>query len=275
MKPANFQYVRPTSLAEALELLAMEDMDVAALAGGQSLIPMMNFRVARPEVLVDLNPLDELRCLDLDGEPVQVGAMTRYAELEASADLAERLPLVASALPHIAHVAIRNRGTLGGSLALADPAAEMPAIMLALGATFTVASLAGERKVSADDFFLGTYETCLERGELVAAIEAPAARPCDGFGFCEIARRHGDYAMAGVAVAAREGVPRVALFAVSGRPVRATAAEAILSEDPTAIEPATEALDDIEFSGDQNGGKAMKRHLARVVLRRAWTDISP
>ena len=266
MKAAQFRYERPARLDEAIALMAGED--VAALAGGQSLMPMMNFRLAQPEVLVDLNGLDELRGIADQGSQIRIGAMTRYAELAQLDGLATRLPLVAAALPHVAHAAIRNRGTLGGSVALADPAAEMPAVLLALSAVIHVAGAEGARDIAADAFFHGLYETALEPGELVTAITLPTAGPEDRYGFREVARRHGDYAMAGVAIAGA----RIAFFAVADRPIRALAAEACLAEDPTALDAAVDALAEIPFAGDLNASEATKRHLAGVMLRRAWGD---
>jgi len=274
MKPAEFRYEKPLSLAAAISLLAQEGLDVAALAGGQSLMPMMNFRVARPDVLVDLGGIAELSGIEATADTVRIGAMTRYSEAMSHPDLMRRLPLVTMALPHVAHSAIRNRGTFGGSLALADPAAEMPAVMRVLGARIHAAGPEGARAITADDFFRGVYETALEPGELITAIEVPTAVEGDRFGFHEVARRHGDYAMAGVAMALRGDEPSIAFFAVSDRPVRASVAEAVLARDPAAIDAAVEALAEMEFAGDLNAGESMKRHLAGVVLRRAWADIS-
>lgn len=272
MKPADFRYVRPATLDEALRLMA-DGGEIAALAGGQSLMPMMNFRIAMPEVLVDLNALDTLAGVRVEDGQVRIGAMTRYAAL-AGHDALRHLPLVARALPYVAHPAIRNRGTVGGSLALADPAAELPAVALALGAKVHLASTRGTRSVAADDFFQGLYETDRAEDELVTTIDLPAAAPGDAYGFHEVARRHGDYAMAGVALARREDGLRIAFFSVSDRPVRAKAAETVLGDDPSKLDLAIEALDEIDFNGDLNGGADMKRHLAGVVLRRAWAEVS-
>ncbi|HMB48434.1 MAG TPA: xanthine dehydrogenase family protein subunit M, partial [Afifellaceae bacterium] len=234
MKPAEFQYERPGTLSEALSLLAGADGgEVRALAGGQSLMPMMNFRLAAPDRLVDLNGIGELAGIEETGETVRIGAMTRYSALERSETVRQHLPLVASALPHIAHPAIRNRGTIGGSVALADPAAEMPAVLLALDATIIVVSERGERQVKADDFFLGLYETALEPGEIVRAVSVPKASATARFAFRELARRHGDYAMAGVAMAAQGKEPlsglRIAFFGACDRAIRATGAEEALN----------------------------------------------
>ena len=273
MKPAQFDYARPATLAEALSLLSDDTQDAMALAGGQSLMPMMNFRLAAPDLLVDLGAIEALRGISEQDGLLQIGAMTRYAELARWPDLAARLPLVARALPHVAHAAIRNRGTLGGSVALADPAAEMPAVLLALGARIALAGQAGARVVAADDFFVGHYETARRADELVTGIEIPSTPQGATFGFHEITRRHGDYAMAGVAIARGDGL-RIVFFSVADRPVRATRAEAILQGDPTALDAACGTLDDIDFAGDLNASPAMKRHLAGVVLRRAWKEMT-
>src|SRR2546430_4349426 len=176
MKAPRFAYARPASLAEALALLAEYKDDARVLAGGQSLVPMMNFRVAAPKVLVDINRIGSLGGIKVTRSFVRIGALTRHVELERSAEVAKHLPLVASAMPHIAHPAIRNRGTFGGSCALGDPAAELPACALALGATFIVAGKKGERRIAAEDFFRGLYATALKPGELLVAAEFQIGR---------------------------------------------------------------------------------------------------
>src|SRR5882672_2397480 len=200
MKAPRFAYARPASLAEALALLAEHKGDARVLAGGQSLVPMMNFRVAAPKVLVDINRIAALTGIKVSRNHLRIGALTRQAELECSADIARYLPLIAAAMPHVAHPAIRNRGTFGGSCALADPAAELPACALALGATFIAAGRKGERRIAAVDFFKGLYATALKAGELLVAAEFPLPKPGDTSAFGELARRHGDYAMVGLAV---------------------------------------------------------------------------
>ncbi|WP_413721077.1 FAD binding domain-containing protein [Silicimonas sp. MF1-12-2] len=272
MKASRFSYARPETLDEALALMADDAAEPMALAGGQSLMPMMNFRVARPGVLVDLNRVPGLSGIEEIGGTVRIGAMTRYRDLAASDVVATRLPLVAAALPHIAHAAIRNRGTIGGSMALADPAAELPAVALALGATLHLVSKAGHRDVAADDYFLGAYDTALDTGELVAGVSFPAAGPADRFGFNEIVRRHGDYAMAGAVVAAAGGAVRVAFFAVGDGAMRCPGAEEALGADLSGIDAAVAALSDLAVSGDLNGDEATKRHLAGVALRRAVAE---
>ncbi len=277
MKVADFHYERPDSLAKALVLLSRDDADVQALAGGQSLMPMMNFRLAQPDTLVDLNALEELRGIREAANHIEIGAMTRYAMLEASDLVRKHIPLFSIALPHIAHSAIRNRGTIGGSAALADPAAEMPALLIALNATITAVSTSGERKIAAKDFFLGLYETALDEGELIKSISVPKALIENRFGFYELTRRHGDYAMAGVAIAAQHMAPltglRIVFFGVSDRPLDVTAIAETLegqsATDTDIVEAACRAIGNQSLHGDLNADAATKTHLAQVVLRRA------
>lgn len=207
MKAADFDYTKPRTVDEALAILANHGGEVRPIAGGQSLMPMMNFRLAQPDMLLDLNALEELQGIRDGGDCIIIGAMTRYRALECSALIGTHLPLVATALPHIAHAAIRNRGTIGGSIALADPAAEMPALMLALEATITVVSTRGARHIAADDFFLGLYETALADDEIITEICVPKAGLVARFAFHELARRHGDYAMVGIAMTAQQIEP--------------------------------------------------------------------
>lgn len=275
MKAAEFDYHRPDTLDDALALLA--DGEAMPLAGGQSLMPMMNFRLARPEALVDLNRIPGLAEVTVSGNSVQIGAMTRYADLESNSDVQGLLPLITRALPHIAHSAIRNRATIGGSCALADPAAEMPAVLLALDAEIQTLSHLGMRRIPADEFFLGLYETALTEGEIVHWILFPV-RGRQRTGFHEITRRHGDYATAGCAIAADQDLSRVrvAVFGVSDRALRATGAEAALEGSDggeAAVNAAVAALKDIDFAGDLHAGVETKRHLAGVALRRAWAEV--
>lgn len=277
MKAAEFEYHRPGGVDEAIALLADPDRMAMALAGGQSLMAMMNFRVAMPEVLVDLGGLAELRFIRDAGDCVEVGAMVRWSDLMASPLIAAEVPLLALALPEIAHPAIRNRGTIGGSVALADPAAETPAVLLALEGEVVLRGLAGQRCVTAADYFLGHYETAREPAELVTALRLPKAGARRS-GFHEIGRRHGDFALAGAAVVLglRDGrmtAPRVALFGVADRALRAKAAEAALDgadpHDRATVAAAVAALDEIDFAGDIHASVPMRRHLAGVALKRA------
>lgn len=273
MKPAPFAYECPETLDAALALMADEEREPMALAGGQSLIPMMNFRVARPGVLVDLNRIAALAGIEVGADSVRVGAMTRYAAIERSGELAAAVPILARVLPSIAHPAIRNRATLGGSLTLADPAAEMPAVALALGAMLHVAGAEGEREIAADDFFLGAYSTALPQGALLVAASFPAASEGDRFGFHEVTRRHGDYAIAGAVVARTGRGFRAVLFGVGDGPLRVRAAETVLEADASNHAGAAEALDEIEITSDAHSDAATKRHLARVAMVRALEEL--
>lgn len=278
MKAADFAYRRPADLAGALAILSSEGENAAPLAGGQSLMPMMNFRVAQPEILLDLADIAELRGISAGPDGLRIGAMTRYAALAADDRIAKGAPLIGLALPHIAHAAIRNRGTIGGSVALADPAAEMPALLLAMGARIELASAKGGRMVAADDFFLGLYETARTPDELVAAIHIPADAAERRVGFYELARRHGDYAMAGVAITAGGAkgqafeAPRIAFFGISDRALRAKLAEAALagqSAQGEALQAAVAGLSGLPINGDLHSPADVKLKLAGVVLRRA------
>lgn len=259
MKAAEFYYERPETLDDALALLSD---DAIPLAGGQSLMPMMNFRMARPEKLIDLNHVAGLSGISDEGATLRIGSMTRYAELMSSELIRTHVPLFGLALPHIAHAAIRNRGTIGGSLALADPAAEMPALLLALDGTICVQSRSGSREIPADKFFQGAYDTALDPEELITSVVVPKDRM--RVGFHELARRHGDYAMVGVAISLQPQT-RVAFFSISDRAERVRDVEAALPD----IDVAVSALDRVTFLGDQNADPKTKRYLAGVVLRRA------
>ena len=280
MKPAAFAYYRPASLDEALALLA-EHEDAKPLAGGQSLIPAMNFRLAAPAALIDLNGLAALaRDKGTEDGGLQLGAMTRHAALEASPLVAERAPLLAETMPFIAHPQIRNRGTVGGSLAHADPAAELPAVMVALKATLVLRSANAERRVPAEQFFTGLFATALEPGELLTSVELPLLPPGSGYAFEEMARRHGDYALVGVAAvltlndAGRCATARIALLSVGEGPtLAARAAGALLGQNPDAetIRGAAElaAVEDIDPPSDIHASAAYRRQLTRVLTRRA------
>jgi carbon-monoxide dehydrogenase medium subunit len=280
MKPPVFGYHRPASLPEALALLGAH-AGAKPLAGGQSLIPAMNFRLAAPAALVDLNQLGELSGIaeSADGG-LAIGAMTRHSAVERSPLVGARAPLLSLAMPFIAHSQIRSRGTLGGSLAHADPAAELPAVMVALDARLVLESSRGSRVVPAPEFFTGLFATALEPGELITRIEIPPPLPLSGAAFLEMARRQGDYALVGVAVlvtleAGRVSGARIVLFSVGEGPVRAGAAERALigsAGDPAAIRAAAEAVQrDIDPPADIHASAAYRRQLATVLTRRALT----
>jgi aerobic carbon-monoxide dehydrogenase medium subunit len=280
MKPAPFSYHRPDTLEQALHLLDEHGPDAKPLAGGQSLVPAMNFRLAQPPVLVDLNRVASLAGLEaLDDGGLRLGGMTRQRAVEHSPLVAERAPLLAATMPWIAHPPIRTRGTIGGSLAHADPAAELPAVMLALGATIGVRSRAGARAVPASEFFLGLFATALMPGELLVEVTIPPPRPGAGWAMDEIARRHGDFALAGVAAVVvlgdggRVASAAVALIGAHDRAIRATAAERVLvGEAPTATvlreAGAAAARVDADPGSDVHASAAYRRHLIGVLVPR-------
>jgi len=278
MKAPSFAYARPDSLAEALGLLASHGEAARVLAGGQSLLASLNMRLSSPELLVDVTGLRELSGIRVSGGALRIGALTRHCEIERSAEVARHVPLLAQAVPHVAHVAIRNAGTLGGSLALADPAAEYPACALALEATLVIAGPRGERRVAARDFFRGLYSTALEPQELLLAAEFPLLEPGYRSAFLELARRHGDYAIVGVAAHGRvEGGRfsdlRLAYLGVGATAVRAQRAAAALegkAYGPQTIAAAQAALgEELDPSPDLYHSAATKLHLARVLTGRA------
>ena len=270
MKPPPFSYYAPTSVEEAVALLAEHGDDAKVLAGGQSLIPLLSLRLARPTALVDLNGVTELSFID----GTTIGAMTRHRTVERSASVARDLPLLAAAVPFIGHAAIRTRGTVGGSLSHADPAAELPAVALALGATFTARSAKrGEREIAAADFFAGYFTTALEPDEILTRITFPRAQAPTGVSVQEMARRHGDFAMVAVAASVtRDGDARIALINVADRPVRALEAEAAMKAGSPVAEVASIATRDLEPVSDLHASSAYRRSVASVLVRRALDD---
>lgn len=277
MKPAPFAYAKAKSLEHAIALLGDSDGDAKVLAGGQSLIATLNMRLSTPRLLVDINGL-ELSGVAVKNGVVEIGALTRHVELERSPEIAKHAPLIARAMPHIAHAAIRNRGTIGGSIAFADPAAELPAVLVALGGEVEIAGVKGKRNVKADDFFKGLFETALGSGDVLTAIRVPAASNETRVGFDEFARRHGDYAMVGLAASAEadgQGFSdvRLAYFGVGATPVRARKAETALTNGD--IDGAVKALaSDLDPSSDVHSTSATKRHLAGVLLRKIARQLS-
>jgi carbon-monoxide dehydrogenase medium subunit len=264
LKAPSFAYAKPRSLAEAFDLL--ERSGAKILAGGQSLIPSLNLRLSSPELLVDITGIKGLSKIDVADGMVRIGALCTHAELERSAQLRQHLPLVAEAVSHIAHPAIRNRGTLGGSLALADPAAELPACALALEATLIVSARRGERRVSAADFFKGLFETDLKRGEVLVGAEFPKA---DKSVFLELTRRQGDYAIVGLAGVTKSSQKRISFFGVGGTPVLAkhAATSKNISEAKAALGK------DLAPTADLYHSSSTKLHLAKVLLERAWNRL--
>lgn len=282
MKAPAFEYVRATSLEEVLELLDRHGDDAKLIAGGQSLIPTLNMRLSAPTVLVDINSVSELTGLSVANGCLRVGALTRHYQLVGSPEIAANAPLISQAAPHIAHEAVRSRGSFGGSIAHADPAAELPACALALRARFDIASRSGTRTVAADDFFQGLYETALEPGDVLLSANVPVK---EGYrsGFMELCRRRGDYAMVGLAAHGKidGGVfsdVRLVFFSIADRPVLAASAGAALegrTHTPEAVRLAQDALeDDVEPMGDLYNSSAMKAHLARVLVSRVLAEMA-
>jgi len=274
VKPAPFAYKCARSLDEAVALLG-EHKDARLLAGGQSLIATLNMRLSAPTLLIDINGIDGLDRITPGGSGIEIGALVRHAQAERSADIARHAPLIARAMPHIGHPAIRNRGTLGGSIAFADPAAELPACLLASGGEVEATGPKGKRTIKADDFFKGLFETALAPDEVLSAIRLPAATPQTRVGFAELARRHGDYAIAGLAATARANGKaltdvRLAFFGVGATPVRAIKSEAALADGDIDAAVAALALDPDD---DVQATAATRKHLAGVLLRRVAAQL--
>jgi carbon-monoxide dehydrogenase medium subunit len=270
VKPAPFAYTKARTLKQAVALLGKHKGDARLLAGGQSLIATLNMRLSAPDLLIDINGIKGLDAIARKGKFVEIGALARHADVERSPLIAKHAPLLARAMPHIGHPAIRNRGTFGGSIAFADPAAELPACLVALNGEVEIAGPKGKRKVKADAFFKGLFETALKAREVLTAVRVPAADKNSRVGFAELSRRHGDYAMVGLAASARadgKGLKdvRLAFFGVGDRPVRAQKAEAALAKGD--VEAAVAALD-LEPQDDVQASGAVKKHLAGVLLRR-------
>jgi CO/xanthine dehydrogenase FAD-binding subunit len=283
MKPAPFDYHRPATLEEALALLERYEGDAKVLAGGQSLIPLMNMRLARPAALIDLERIDGLSGLRFDGAQLHVGAMTRHMDVEHSAEVRERIGIFSDAMPHVGHLAIRTRGTFGGSLAHADPAAELPALATLFDATFTIAGPDGTRDVPWSEFFITFLTSCLEANEILIGITLTLAPPRAGWNFHEIARRHGDYALAGCGalVELEDGddtiaSARVALFGVDATPVRLLDAEPLfagcLPTDAAIDDIAAAAAEKLEPATDVHGSTAFRRDIARRLIASGIRD---
>jgi len=276
MKASAFSYARATSVANVLELLVAHGDKAKVLSGGQSLMPAMNLRLISPELIVDIGEIAELREIAVRGDVLSIGALTRHVDILSSPEIAAHAPLLTEAVAHVAHPAIRNRGTIGGSLAHADPASELPASVVALNATIVVRGQTGERRIAAGDFFAGIYETALSAQELLVAVEVPVAQKNSAHFFYEFARRHGDYAIAGLAAQAivRGGLftdLRTAFFAVGDRPILAKAAERLVSVAITSVvlSEASAALgEELDPQDDQQASSSMRRHLAKLLLVR-------
>jgi carbon-monoxide dehydrogenase medium subunit len=274
MKPAAFSYAKAFSLDHAIELLGRDGGEARVLAGGQSLIATLNMRLSSPDLLVDINTIPGLDGIAVKDGILEIGALVRHAEAERSDLIAQHAPLIALALPHIGHLAIRNRGTIGGSIAFADPAAELPACLIALDGEVSIAGPGGPRSIAAKQFFRGLFETALEPRDVLTAIRVPLAKRDSRFGFAEFSRRHGDYAMIGLAAQARAergGLHDVRLvyFGVGPTPVRARHAEAALTAISGRIAEAVSALaGDLDPPDDLQATGTVKKHLAGVLLER-------
>jgi carbon-monoxide dehydrogenase medium subunit len=277
LKARAFSYARPTTVVEALETFATSGADASYIAGGQSLVPALALRLQAPELLIDIAHIESMRGIELQGDWLRIGALTRHCEALTNPLIARHAPLLREAAPFVAHPAIRNKGTLGGSVALADPASEFPAMMLAMGAVLEIAGRAGTRRVPADDFFIELFQTAIAPGELLVAIHVPIVGPRHRWAFDELARRRGDYAIVGSGLLAKvsghrvESI-RVAFFSVGNTPLRASAVEGLLTGrelNQTAIAEAQAALaDDLSPPDDDHTPAAVRLHLARVLLGR-------
>ncbi len=264
MKPPPFSYARPETLDEALGVLAEVGEDGKVLAGGQSLLPLLSMRLAAPHVLVDINRLDELAYVRADPDGVRIGALARHAAVERSADAARVQPLLRAALRLVAHPTIRNRGTSVGSLVHADPAAELPAVLAVLGGSVRIASTAGVRDVAAADFFRGPLESAVAPGELAVEAFVPALAPDTAVAVCEVSRRHGDYAVCGVAAVVGPDGARLGFLSVAPTP------QVVTVEDLRDVADAV--ADAVRPEADIHASAAYRRHLAITLARRAVAE---
>ncbi len=283
MKAPKFSYVRAESVEHACRLLSEHGEEARILAGGQSLMPTLAMRLSRPTLLIDINRLEHLAGATYDGREVRIGALTRHADVMLSHLIAKFLPLIARAIPHVAHVAVRNRGTFGGSIALADPAAEMPACLLALGGRIVLESVRGRREVPAEDYFHGLYQTARAPDEVLIEAIIPPQPIGERCAFQELSRRHGDFALAGVAARARrsgETLTNVGLvyFGSEVKPTLALNAMAAIEGkawDDSTAQAASDALArDLDPMDNLAGKPATKLHWQRVLTRRALDDIT-
>jgi carbon-monoxide dehydrogenase medium subunit len=275
VKPAPFAYERARSLDHAIELMGAED--ACLLAGGQSLIATLNMRLSRPRLLVDINRVPGLDHITSSNGQVEIAALVRYAQAERSADIAAHAPLIAKALPFIGHPAIRNRGTIGGSIAFGDPAAELPACFVALDGEAVIAGPSGTRVVKADAFYKGLFESALTPRDVLTAIRIPVATSETRTAFAELARRHGDYAMVGLAATARAAGKalsdvRLVFFGVGTTPVRARTAEAALAAGDVDV-AAKAVATELDPSDDVQASSAVKRQLAQILLKRVAGEL--
>lgn len=284
MKAPAFSYLRPRQLHEVFALMATHGDEARLLAGGQTLLATLNMRLSEPALLIDMQAVSELKGLSFDGQILRIGAMVTHTEVETSGLVALHAPMLAAAAPHIAHRAIRNRGTFGGSIAYGDPAAEWPACLLALDGVIVARSLRGERRIAADDFFTGLYTTELAPDEVIVACEIPVAQPNQKISFSELARRHGDYAVVGLAATANvidnqmSGV-RLAWIGVGSTPMRSSKTEQALDGQQLTTQTLSQSVDVLRSElaplPDLTHSEAAKRQLAGVLLKRALLSWMP
>ena len=283
MKARAFNYVRAATLVEALDAFDAAGSDASYIAGGQSLVPALALRLQAPQVLIDIAHIPDLRGIELEGDRLRIGALTRHAEVLADPLIRKHAPLYSEAAPHVAHPAIRNKGTLGGSISHADPASEFPAMTLALGAELEIANRGGMRRVPADEFFLDLFQTTIEPGELLVAIHVPVVRTGHRWAFSELARRRGDFALVGCGILAEFADDvidkiRLVFFSVGNTPLRAHGTEnALIGQklNPATIAAAQGVVaGDLDPPEDENVPPAMRRHLARVLLGRLLGQIA-
>jgi aerobic carbon-monoxide dehydrogenase medium subunit len=281
MKAAAFAYARATSVGNAIALLAQHGDRAKVLSGGQSLMPAMNLRLVAPDLIVDIGSLDELRGITTREGIISIGALTRLADIQSDPELAAQAPLLKQAIAHVAHPAIRNRGTIGGSLAHSDPAAELPACTIALNATIVARGEGNERRIPAQSFFTGIYETALSPQELLVAVELPVGPKNSAHFFGEFARRRGDFAIVGLAAQAvlengRLADFRPVFFGISDRPILVAAATGLIGRSitPQALLEASQALErELDPPEDQAASGAIRRHLAKILLARCVSEL--
>ena len=283
MKPAPFAYERGNTLDEACEMLTKYGENARILAGGQSLMATLNMRLSTPDILIDINHIDGLAGIEDTGKNIRVGALTRHVEIECSELITKHVPLISKAVDHIAHPAIRNRGTFGGSIAFADPAAELPACIVALDATLQLSSKSGERELKAEDFFRGLYETALQPNEILTAVSIPKITPGWKSEFMELARRQGDYAIIGLAThlkleTRKFGEGRLVFFNAGDRPVSASKTAALINGHPWSNELGDKLVDslkeELDPQNDLNADGKMRKYLAGVLAKRTLSTLA-
>ncbi|MEE2955889.1 MAG: xanthine dehydrogenase family protein subunit M [Pseudomonadota bacterium] len=282
MKPAPFAYERVKTLDEALEVLTKFGENARILAGGQSLMATLNMRLSKPDILIDINHIDGLAGIEDTGKNIRVGALTRHVEIETSELITKHVPLISKAVDHIAHPAIRNRGTFGGSIAFADPAAELPACILALDATLELSSKSGVREIKAENFFHGLYETALRPNEILTAVSIPKITPGWKSEFMELSRRQGDYAIIGLATHlklenGKFGEGRLVFFNAGDRPVSASKTAALIHGQPWSNELGDKLVvslkEELRPQNDLNADGEMRKYLAGVLTKRTLSTL--